>query len=136
MTESPMADLLTDLEFQAFCFIWERDGRCPLPFADFLRERGHDGAADAAEWAAREPDRQGCPTSGEPTGGPMPCRQKDGSGYLWDGFDNSFRCVVPHDVYTEIPLLGIDSHHRGAATFPAAILAFLHAWTRTPEAVT
>lgn len=48
----------TDPEFQALIQCWIADKRCPIPMADYLRERGLEGQAEAAEWAAWKEDRQ------------------------------------------------------------------------------
>ena len=41
-------EVVCDPEFRAFCRHWREHGRCPLPLADWLRDRGLDGPADAA----------------------------------------------------------------------------------------
>lgn len=48
----------TDSDFRALIQCWIDNRRCPLPMADYLRERGLEGQAEAAEWAAWEPDRR------------------------------------------------------------------------------
>jgi hypothetical protein len=42
----------TDADFRALLQCWIDNRRCPLPMADYLRERGLEGQAEAAEWAA------------------------------------------------------------------------------------
>lgn len=41
----------TDSDFRALIQCWIDNRRCPLPMADYLRERGLEGQAEAAEWA-------------------------------------------------------------------------------------
>ena len=51
----PCAALLAagDREFLGFLAAWEHDKEPPPPLADWLRDRGHDRAADAVEWLCR-----------------------------------------------------------------------------------
>lgn len=57
VTELKAADFAAHPEFQAFIACWVEDRRAPLPFADWLLERGLESQADAVLWAATEPDR-------------------------------------------------------------------------------
>jgi hypothetical protein len=49
---APRDDLLASPVFLAACKMWEADGRAPLEFADWLRDRGFEGEADAWEWGS------------------------------------------------------------------------------------
>ncbi len=43
-------DLLNDLGFQHLCWRWEREGRCPENFAEYLLDHGLEIPATCARW--------------------------------------------------------------------------------------
>jgi hypothetical protein len=47
----------TDATFVAFVGFWERERRCPLEFADYLRDYGYDDHADATVYASEQKRR-------------------------------------------------------------------------------
>lgn len=124
------AGLLTDPEFRGFCSHWREHGRCPLPFADFLRDKGMDAAADAAEWAALEPDRA---DFGGHVGSPGGvCPNDIGCGFAWGRgprLNPGCRQYLPRDVWGAIPTRQFATGRwSGGETFAGAIAAFLDAW--------
>ena len=127
------ADLLMDPEFLAFCSIWERDGRCPLVFADWLRDRGLDGQADGAGWAATEPKIRKCGDFGQLIGpSPMPVNPERWSGGKWAWFGKPFTQTadeIPGDIY-RLMTGWLEKSPDGASfrTFSDSIAAFLDAW--------
>lgn len=114
------AELLTDPDFIAFCGCWEADGRCPLGLADWLRDKGLEGQAGAAEWAATEPDRRDVGGMG----GARPYRHS--GGYAWGKVVTvapwgPWRSDIPPDVYARLRRVV-------RPTFPVAIASLLDAW--------
>lgn len=129
------ADLLTDPEFTAFCLLWKRNGRCPLVFADWLRDRGLDGQADGAEWAALEPDRVCVGWGKRPLGGVCPWPTGDGH-YVWFVGREGLRPMsdqLPADVHAKTTRL---PRGRGlqCLDFCGSVALLLDAWAsaRTP----
>ena len=63
-----------DVTFCALLSVWQDEGRCPLPLVDLLLEYGLADAAEAARWAATEPDRHWTQlhSGNERSYGPMP----------------------------------------------------------------
>lgn len=70
----------TDPDFQALIQCWIADKRCPIPMADYLRERGLEGQAEAVEWAAWKEDRP--QFMADYKAGPYPNENGDGR-YYW-----------------------------------------------------
>jgi len=50
-------ELTTSTDFLGFCAAWQQDGRAPFGFGDWLEEQGFPAEAEAARWAADQPDR-------------------------------------------------------------------------------
>ena len=128
------ADLLTDPEFQGFCSHWREHGRAPLPMADWLRDKGMDGQADAAEWAALEPDLgDNAISDSESVGGPTPTNAPE-SCWAWGSAEGKegrrWASDLPGDVFkrTRPADSARPFSYVGGKTFPAAIAAFLDAW--------
>jgi hypothetical protein len=51
-----VAEVQHHVEFNAFVAYWQRDRRCPIALADWLRERDYDSQSLAALAAATSPD--------------------------------------------------------------------------------
>lgn len=107
MTTTLTARQLLKMGDSTFCTMlrtWETERWCPVPLADYLREKGHESGADAAEWAAVTEERlywtnhnetvysRPYPTSGD-TVGQM--------GYFWAiGSHDDYADVVPEGALT------------------------------------
>lgn len=122
----------THPSFLAFCRQWQHDGRCPLPFVDWLIEMGLDGQAEGARWCCVQPDRKGsCESEGDSIGGIRPFLY-DKTMYVWNFTSSKNRkCFYRSDVSQELWEAMPDSirkYVKGWRTFPEAIAAFLDAW--------
>jgi hypothetical protein len=137
------AECLTHPDFLAFCNRWQEDGRCPLPFADWLREHGLDGQADAAAWAAVEPDRHTHyrRTKNDVRGGIYPYFTSNVWAWGVDDVrkEDKGRCNLPRNIWNQIPVVKKpdDVQFHGGPTFALAVAAFLDAWAvvRGPASV-
>jgi hypothetical protein len=132
------SELVDSPEFKGFCEKWKDDGRCPLPFADWLREQGLDGQADAAYWAATEPERRVFLGNHRRSGiSPNDTKLILGSSeengrWMWSHnyFNTEPFCHdLPLDVLGQIP---IKSKY---IMFAEAIAAFLDAWAKVRQPV-
>lgn len=89
-----MTPLAAHPEFLAFCAHWEAGGVCPLPLADWLRDRGLDDAADAV-LALPAPRLEDHSRDRHP---PLLAGTPATALWLWDRGD------LPAEVYDRLPL--------------------------------
>lgn len=128
------ANYLTHPEFAAFCNAWHAAGRCPLPFADWLREHGLDGQADAAEWAATLSARDRCYASDISISCYVtPMRLKEDK-WLWN-YEGCCGVTFSHDIPKDV--FQAMNRWEPHLTFSEAVTAFLDAWAtvRAPQGV-
>ena len=130
-------EVVCDPEFRAFCRHWREHGRCPLPLADWLRDRGLDGPADAAAWAAVEPDRPGFGDGNDVPGGVCP-NDIPGIAWAWGRWNGPTpppcRQYVPYAVWGRIPKVNPGGGTwSGGLTFLAAVVGLLFAWADPGE---